>query len=98
MARQLSRISNEIDLREIRRFGDYFQRVAPALVSTATDAGMRAAMQKYVTAFQLSRSSVGMNFLELGVAAEEMKLWIERHREQVLAAGHGPRRAVPRPA
>jgi hypothetical protein len=87
MARQLSRISNEIDLKEIRRFGDYFQRVAPALVSTAADAGMRAAVQKYVTAFQLSRSPVGMNFLELGVAAEEMKLWLERHREQFSMQG-----------
>jgi len=87
MARQLSRISNEIDLREIRRFGEYFQRVAPALVSTAAEAGMRAAMQKYVTAFQLSRSPVGMNFLELGVAAEEMKLWVERHRDQFSLEG-----------
>ncbi|MGE0034684.1 MAG: hypothetical protein AB7S93_03535 [Xanthobacteraceae bacterium] len=87
MARQLSRISNEIDLKEIRRFGDHFQRVAPALVSTAADAGMRAAMQKYVTAFQLCRSPVGMNFLELGVAAEEMKLWLERHREQFTPQG-----------
>jgi hypothetical protein len=87
MARQLSRISNEIDLKEIRRFGDYFQRVAPALVTTASDAGMRAAMQKYVTAFRLSRSPVGMNFLELGVAAEEMKLWIERHRDQFSLQG-----------
>jgi hypothetical protein len=87
MARQLSRISNEIDLREIRRFGDYFQRVAPALVTTAADAGMRAAMQKYVTAFQLSRSPVGMSFLELGVAAEEMKLWIDQHRGQFSLQG-----------
>ena len=87
MARQLSRISNEIDLREIRRFGDYFQRVGPALVSTAADAGIRVAMQKYVTAFQLSRSPVGMNFLELGVAAEELKLWIEQNREQFSLQG-----------
>ena len=87
MARQLSQISNEIDLREIRRFGDYFQRVGPALVSTAADAGIRVAMQKYVTAFQLSRSPVGMNFLELGVAAEELKLWIEQNREQFSLQG-----------
>jgi hypothetical protein len=80
MARQLSRISNEIDLREMRRFGGYFYRVSPALVAAAADAGMRQAMQKYVTAFQLSRSSVGMNYLELGIAAEELKLWIEQNR------------------
>jgi hypothetical protein len=82
IARQLSRVSNEINLRELRRFGDYFQRVAPSLLSAAAGAGMRAPMQKYITAFQLSRSPVGMNFLELGVAAEELKLWIELHRPQ----------------
>ncbi len=87
MARQLGRISNEIDLREIRRFGDYVQRVAPELISAATEAGMRSALQKYITAFQLSRSSVGMNFLELGVAAEEIKLWMERHREKFSPEG-----------
>jgi hypothetical protein len=48
---------------------------------------MRSALQKYITAFQLSRSSVGMNFLELGVAAEEIRLWMERHRERFSPEG-----------
>lgn len=87
IARQLSRISNEIDLREMRRFGGYFCRVAPTLVAAAADAGMRQPMQKYVTAFQLSRSSVGMNYLELGVAAEELKLWIELNRAKFTLPG-----------
>ena len=87
MARQLSRISNEIDLREIRRFGGHIQRIAPELISAATEAGIRSALQKYVTAFQLSRSPVGMNFLELGVAAEEIRLWIEQHRERFSPQG-----------
>jgi hypothetical protein len=87
MARQLSRVSNEIDLREMRRFGGYFYRVAPALVSAAADAGLRPAVQKYATAFQLPRSSVGMNYLELGVAAEEMKLWIEQGRGKFTLQG-----------
>ena len=87
MARQLSRVSNEIDLREMRRFGGYFYRVAPALVAAAADAGIRPAMQKYVTAFQLPRSSVGMNYLELGIAAEEMKLWIEQNRGKFTLQG-----------
>lgn len=87
MARQLGRISNEIDLREIRRFGAYLQRIAPELVSAAAEAGMRSALQKYVSAFQLSRSPVGMNFLELGVAAEEIRLSIERHHERFSPQG-----------
>jgi hypothetical protein len=80
MARHASRISNEIDLRELRRFSHYFYRAAPVLVAAAAEAGMRRPMQKYVTAFQLSRSPVGMSHLELGIAAEEIRLALERHR------------------
>jgi hypothetical protein len=87
MARQLGRVSNEIDLREIRRFGAYFRQIAPDLVAAGRAAGMRSAMQKYVTAFQQSRTSVGMSFLELGVAAEEIKLWLEQHRERFSPQG-----------
>lgn len=80
MAPHAIRISNEIDLREMRRFSHYFYRAAPALVAAAAEAGMRAPMQKYVTAFQLSHSPVGMSYLELGIAAEEIRLYIERRR------------------
>ena len=87
MAPHAIRVSNEIDLRELRRYSHYFYRAAPALVAAAAEAGMRTAMQKYVGAFQLSRSPVGMNYVELGVAAEEIRLYLERHRSAFTLQG-----------
>jgi hypothetical protein len=80
MARHSIRVSNEIDLREMRRFSHYFYRAAPALVAAADEAGMRAPMQNYVTAFQLPRSPIGMSYLELGIAAQDIRLALERRR------------------
>jgi hypothetical protein len=80
MARHAVRISNEIDLREQRRFSHYFYRAQPALIAAADEAGMRRPMQDYATAFQLSRSPIGMSYLELGIAAEAIRLAIESRR------------------
>lgn len=80
MARHAVRVSNEIDLRELRRFSHYFYRAAPALVAAADEAGMRRPMQNYVTAFQLPRSPIGMNYLELGIAAQALRLALDRRR------------------
>jgi hypothetical protein len=80
MVRHCVRASNEIDLRELRRFSHYFYRAQPALVAAAAEAGMRRAMNDYATAFQLSHSPVGMSYHELGVAAERIRLALERRR------------------
>jgi hypothetical protein len=87
MARHSVRVSNEIDLRELRRFSHYFYRAAPALVTAADEAGMRAPMQNYVTAFQLSRSPIGMSYLELGIAAENIRLALECRRSAFTLPG-----------
>jgi hypothetical protein len=87
MARHAVRVSNEVDLREMRRFSNYFYRAQPALIAAADEAGIRRPMQDYVTAFQLSRSPIGMSWLELGIAAESIRLAVESRRSAFTLQG-----------